>query len=756
MPQVTRPHLPARSASLPPMHLSSHPDYLPPEDQLGLASVADDHSEAFLWVCLPEKIQHHILHHAFFPSDLGEAALVIGKPSHRAHFQATAIPILLGQGNWQAYTAAARVLYSDVHLVLFRYPDAAMHFLTSPTTLRLRNLVCKLQIRMDIENDLHLFDEGWRATTSLPEARVNVPTALNSMHIHGRLCEVHFLLNVPEIIYHPDSDFSSGFMSKCAVPSYYLPMARLQLAHWDVHFGEASVPTSTITSQPGREVIAPAFLAGRAFQYGFLPLLREGGLWKSDLSLEMLLEEDQSRVEGMGVPRWLRYWLGTTILEVLGNKIAMKPSQCEWVNPFTIRSHVDDRRESSVLQRCEASGDKASTSIFANDDSDCGMLETGHHETEAHHRRIPAPRDPERIGYKSRGDDLMDGSPIRYDTSFPSSASSSVHLTENATMDLEKDVQARMIEDEVMNESKIVKNGTEYEISQADGSDNHIEVLSLCLETAMSHAVMGKVMDSVELSQMCEKNPENPASSSSLHVGDVARNNCGKEKGISVVTETVSYENAASISLALHDEMDSRSISDSSDTSSEDPFSSSCDATCGSAEIASRTEIATPAPSGQQDSGEHNPASELSAPNLNTNSANYMVAETSVEKAPDWRKHVFRSITSQRSQDGNPSSESDTSSSNDEHENSTNQTAHIQEIVGSSTMTTNPQAPMTPFNTTPTTLPQASQHNDRGEGTTGLKRKTPLEEVAQAKKSKKARWRANRRARLLARTTAEE
>lgn len=748
------------------MHLYSHPDDLPSEDQPGLASVADEHSGAFLWVCLPEKIQQDILQHAFFPSDLGETALVMGKPSHRVHLQATAMPILLGQGNWKAYTAAARVLYSEVHLVLFQYPDAAMHFLTSPTTLRIRSLTCKLQIRMDIENDLYLFDEGWRSTTSLPEARVNVPTALHSLHVHGRLYEVHFLLNVPEIIYHPDSDLSSGFMSKCAVPSYYLPMARLQLAHRDLHFGEPCIPSSMLASRPGRTVIAPAFLAGRAFQHGFLPLLREGELWKSYLSLEMLLEDDQSRVEGMDVPRWFRYWLGTTILEVLGNNTARETARCKWVNPFTIRRHVDGRREASVLQRCEASGDKASTLRLANDDSDCEMLKTNHHEAEAHHRRVPAPRVPERIGYKRRGDDLVDGSPIRYDSSVPSSASSSAPSTEDASMDPETDVQAKMIEDEVMNEAEIAQNDAEYGISHAGGSDNHIEVLNLCLDTAMSHAVMGKVMDCVETSQTCKKNPDNAESSSSFCGAAVAPNDSERGKGVSVVTETVSDETSASISLALHDEMNSLSSSDSSDTSSEDLCSSSCDATCGSVAMASRTDIATTAPTktDQQDSGENNPVSELSASNLKTNSDTHALAATSVEKAPGWRKHDSSSITSQRSQDKNSSWESDgdsasdrdSSSSNDDREYSTNPTAHIQHIVGSSTTTTNPQAPMTPFNTTPTALPQTSQRNDQGKGATSLKRKTSHEEVTQAKKSKKARWRANRRARLLARTAAEE
>lgn len=738
------------------MHLSSHPDNLAPNDRFGSASEADEHSGPFLWVCLPEKIQHDILHHAFFPSDFGEAALVMGEPSHRKHLQATAIPILLGQGNWQAYTAAARVLYSEVHLALFRYPDAAMHFLTSPTTLRLRNFVCKLQTRMDIENDLHLFDEGWRSTSSPPEARVNIPAALHSMHIHGRLCEVHFLLNVPEILYQPNSDLSSGSMSKCAVPSYYLPMARLQLAHRGLHFGKPPMPSSTLASKPGREVIAPAFLAGRAFQHGFLPLFREGVVWKSDLSLEMVLEDDQSRVEGIDAARWFRYWLGTTLLEVLGDNTAWHFSHCEWVNPFTIRRHVDDNREVSLLRRCEANVDKASTSTLADDDSDCKMLETDHPEAGAHHRRVPASRHPELIGYKSRGDDLMDGSPVRYDTSVPSSASSSVTSTEDPTMDLKTDVQAIIIKDEVMNESESTRNRTEDEFSHADGSDNRIEVLNLCLETAMSHAVMSKVMDSVEISQKCGTMPKDPGSSSSIGGEHVARSNCGKGTGVSIVTETVGDETRASVSLALHEDLDSCSSSDSSNTSLQD-------ATC-SAEITSRTDIANTASSrsGQQDSSEDSPASEASASNLRSNSDKHAFTTTSVEKAPGWRKHDCSSIISQRSQDspesdGNSSSGGDSSSSNDEIEYTTSQPAHVQQnLVGSSTATTNPQSPITSYNPTPTALQQVSQHNNQGEANTNLKRKTSQEGLAQARKSKKARWRANRRARLLQRTAAEE
>lgn len=848
MPQVARPCLPARSASLPPIHLSSHQDDPAKDNQAGLASKANEHRGAFLWMCLPEKIQHDILYHAFFPPDLGATALLMGNPSHEAHLKATAIPILLGLGNWQDYNDAARILYSQVHLVLFRYPDAAMHFLTSPTTLRLRNLVCKLQMRMDIEDDLHLFDEGWRSTTSIPEARVNVPTALHSMHIHGRLCEVHFLLNVPEIIYQPESEFDSEIMSKCAVPNYYLPMARLQLAHQDIHFEQPPITNATLAAQPGREVIAPAFLAGRAFQYGFLPLLREGAMWRSDLSLEAVLEDDESQVEDMNAAGMFRCWLGATIVEVLGNRTARGNARNDWVNPFVIRRHVADRNEACMLQRCDEGGAKGSTAMLA-DDNECGTPGTNHSENEAQHRSTPLPEAPERIGYKSRGDDLVDDSPIRYDTSGTSSDSLSVTSTEDATKDFGMNVQATGIDNEVM---ELAQTRDEGPVCHAGGSNNDTEVFNPCLETAVSHEAISEGLACVEESPMCgqtshtlklyshgeddvaDANPERGEGVPSKIIG-------GLDGAKAVVAQNVRAEKPAPISHVLHDRME-RSLSPvSGNISSTDKCSRSSEATVKSAETVLCDDTTTIAPFDSHENGGNHSVRKSSTSNLNTFFDNRTLATPSVAEPVGLSKHDSASMNPRRSQDSDSSSgdnsDSDSlsvceardhfktskimtqiinssiatsSSSSDSHDSSdsnegykimANKTAHVQRTLGSSTnqrrgsiassrkwspgkevssaclrdgdttltvnkqatigrlssnMSTNPQTPKSLQNSRSATSQQVSHGPRPGEDAPSLKRKTSHEGLEQAKKSKKARWRANRRARLLARTAGEE
>lgn len=809
-------------------------------------------------MCLPEKIQHDILHHAFFPSDLGANALVMGKPSHEAHLKDTVIPVLLGQGNWQAYIDAARILYYQVHLVLFRYPDAAMHFLTSPTTLRLRNLVCKLQIRMDIENDLCLFDEGWRSTASIPEARVNVSTALHSMQIHGRLCEVHFLINMPEVIYQPESDVDSAMVSKCVVPSYYLPMARLQLAHRDLHFGQPSIPNATLAAHPGQEVIAPAFLAGRAFQYGFLPLLKECVVWKSDLSVEVVLEDDESQVEDMDAARIFRCWLGATILEVLGNHTARQTAQDDWVNPFMIRRHATDGNEACMLQRCNEGGAKAPTAMLADDDDYYDMLETNHPEVEAQYRSTPFPRAPERPGYKSRGDDLVDDSPTNYGTSGTNSRSSSVTSAEDATIDLETQTQVNVVEYEVVNDGALVQTRDEGNVCHAGGSDTD-EVFNSCLEIHVSRKVMGENLDSVEGSPMFGKISENLESPSSCE-DDVAH--CETERGKpvpskaiggldcanTVVAEAVREECPAPINHILHEAMECSSSSESGGNSSEDECPPSSNAAFKTARTVLREDTTATALIATQGSGGDQPASDLSAPILSTNCDSHALAAAPVEGASGLSKYDSSSINTLRGQDSDSLSsddnsdsdsdsasltarvakdhsgtsniisqiisspraqsssssdsddESDSSPSEDERESSARKSAQEQQSIGNFTnrqretivskskwsadkkvstacpqkgdktllantskgtiigqVSTNSQTAYTPPpDPTQAVSQQVSQGPSQGKDTTSLKRKTSHEGLDQAKKSKKARWRANRRARLLARTAAEE
>lgn len=262
-----------------PLHLSSTSAY--DQDCHGVSTTKTKPATTnrpFAWVRLPAETQHQILHHALFPPT--STVLILGHPSHSTHMRTTAIPLFLALGHWSAYATAARTLYTSVQLCLFFYPTAAMAFLTSPHSLYPRSLVARLTLRMNIAHDLMLFDRGWRAAERCG-GRVNIPTALHSMRVHGRLREVKVVLHLPEVMYHPYPDAVVG--RERTVPSYYLPMARLQLAHWDVDYSHGSDVSAAEDMGPavthaGCVVVAPAFLASRAFQSGVLLLLKRGGL----------------------------------------------------------------------------------------------------------------------------------------------------------------------------------------------------------------------------------------------------------------------------------------------------------------------------------------------------------------------------------------------------------------------------------------------------------------------------------------------
>lgn len=495
MPQAIRPTLPARSSSLPPIHLSCDQggvSSISSIDPLNFVSVTKNDDGSFPWGRLPKELQQDILRHALLPAKLGTSALVIGKPSHHAHMLSTAIPILLGQGSWEAYTAAAHILYSEAHLKLFSYPDAAMHFLTSPTTLRIRSLVSKLQIRMDIEHDLYLFDEGWRSKESAPEARVNIPTALYGMHNFGRLHEVHFMLNVPEIIYYRDADPVT--MKECTVPSYYLPLARVQLAHREKQGWDVAGFYSTPTLLPGREVIAPTFLAARAWQYGFLPLLKGGAIGKSSFSLEVVSKDGKSRVEESDAEAVFRCWLGATILEVLTKQQAMNTARGKWVDPFAIARRVNNRGQTPMLQQVDAYGGKSPTVLTVDDDVDYEMANANMREPDAQRDRTDILIRPERIGYKSRGDDLLVSSPIRYDSSSPPS----VAPTEDVKMDLASYCAVTAAKDEASRQCEVNQACDRNNPSQSEDSGGKPDLFSSCLETAFPQAVSCEVVKSME------------------------------------------------------------------------------------------------------------------------------------------------------------------------------------------------------------------------------------------------------------------
>ncbi|KAJ4413377.1 hypothetical protein N0V82_008593 [Gnomoniopsis sp. IMI 355080] len=733
-----------------------------------------------------------------------------------------------------------------------------MHFLTSPTTLRLRSLVGKLQVRMDIEHDLCLFDEGWRSTTSVPEARVNVPTALHSMHIHGRLREVHFLLNVHEIIYERDQD--SATTTGRSMSAFYLPMARLQLADWEVQVGDGPEFSSGPACRPGREVIAPTFLASRAFQYGFLLLLREGVVGKPSLGLEVIMRNGLSRIEEVDTGRIFKCWLGATISEVLSAARQSNVIWDKWTDPFPIKGRWNNGTEAPVLQEEVAGGgDEWPDLILNDDDNDHELRGTNTLEPEEQHSTTQTLGHPERIGYKSRGDDLLVSSPIRYD-----SPTSSVHPYEYKTISFDANGQGEAFDCDITIKSEIDQVGCAEIVSQTDSSDDETEVFSSCLETTVSRAVQREMMESLEVPNTGENFP----GSLSPCREDGARNvpsddrlmpleasNCLDNDKSSVIKAS-GADKPTSTSLAAYANAKTSSNSNTSDTSSEDECPTSRSATFKSSELAFRQDTMTTASIAPKDNGEVTSDSESSVSNSDEVTAAKSTLElspsltqpksghealprgtngsSSSEKASDSdsvssssdedRGHCNKSkliseiVNSSMTQDSSSSDsnshsavESDSSSSND-GKSPCNKSAYIAQLFSSSktwrgksnsdraksaagkrlgsaisrmcpkTLSAegegmrdrnNARAPAT--NLTPTafhpvisrgpkrassiprpTTPAHEALEARKQATTGQKRKVSHDGPEQVKKSRKARRRANRRSRLLARTAGNE
>lgn len=745
---------------------------------LGLASVEEVGEGAFPWVRLPKEIQHDILRNALLPSELGSTALVIGKPSHRAHMHSVAIPILLGLSNWEAYTDAAQILYAQVDLVLLQTPDAAMYFLTSPTTLHPRRLVARLQIRMDIEHDLCMFDEGWRSTASAPEARVNIPTALHSMRIHGRLREVHFLLSVPEIIYHRDPDPTTG--KERTMSTYYLPMARLQLAHWEAAVWDSPGACSAPASTPGREVIAPAFLAGRAFQYGFIPLFEAGVMEKSTLRLEVVSRTAKSRVEGTDAERLFKYWLGATIVEVLGELKAIKIARGKWIDPFAIARRMSNDGQTHTLGQSEADN-VHEPAVLVDNDSDDEIFDTNTLEPEAYYSATHALTHHELMGYKSRGDDLLLSSPIKYDSPTPSSVSP----TEDVTMDLDAYVQEEAAEDEAMVECR-VDQALEMDVAlQPDGYDDEHDITIPFLEASMSSVVASDVMESVENSQTRALLSRSFPSSE-----DDADSDSSDDQGTPLrVTEGLGYSKPAVTSS------DSSSSSDSTTSNDECPPSRS---------IAFKSE--RPAISehkGSTPSFAPQASDEVDCESRTSSSFDDSAPEPPAPEIPPYlsRTQSNNTVPLQDYDDSSAlDSSSDSSSSDDEEdrnpcnkptlaaENPTISTARREEGVAfatrrghmatpplekgktrgrstsrtlaSNTPTTvfhpvNPQVPTFPHIPAINPPRQLAYSNARGVAAIGQKRQAPCDGSEPNKMSKNARRRANRRARSMARTGAK-
>lgn len=328
--QEQSPGLPLRSSSVPPIHLHS------PEVHHTLPTLTEQPTptkpsrpkpHAFAWTRLPQHIRQRILAHALLPGG-PDTPIAVGLPEHGAHLSTTALPIFLALGSWEAYVSAAAIFYEHVHLSLAHFQDSAMTFLTSPATLRPRSLIARIQLHFTIREHLSLFDTGYTVSHSMGKLiKMNIPTALRSMRTRGQLREVSFLIL-------KGSEVASGDGREGAVPGYYFPVARIQLAGW------TPVAESGDMLEPAEVIVAPAFLACRAFQSGLLPLLEDHVFETTRLALQSVsnAERDMGRDDNSTTAHhvdrtsFVQYWLGATVLELLD----ISPSDETWADPFPI------------------------------------------------------------------------------------------------------------------------------------------------------------------------------------------------------------------------------------------------------------------------------------------------------------------------------------------------------------------------------------------------------------------------------------
>lgn len=301
--------------------------------------------KGFPWIHLPSHIQQRILSCAILP-DGPDTALIVGDSDHSTHLQKVAVPILLALGSWTGYCNAVCILYRVVQVDLCIHRRSSVTFLTSAHALRPRSMVVELRMILDIKKSLPLFDTGHTIRQSKGKLiKINVPTALRCMKVHGRLSKVEFLI-----------DSLAGMAGREQhVPEDYLPMAEIHLVNrgvlqmWDDCLASSSFGKRPSTRQ-AETVIAPAFLACRAWQSGFLPLF-EDGTFQNGATLALLPNRNQhdqnrnagegfgntiSRVDGANL---MRFWLGGTIVELLDETV----HPASWIDPFTLsKRRADD------------------------------------------------------------------------------------------------------------------------------------------------------------------------------------------------------------------------------------------------------------------------------------------------------------------------------------------------------------------------------------------------------------------------------
>lgn len=337
--------IPERGGSLPPLHF--HPsrplnDVLLPSSPSAVMNPSAP--KRFPWTHLPGHIQQRILSCAILP-DGSDTALIVGNPDHSTYLQKVAVPILLALGSWTGYCDAVCILYRNVQVNLCIHRRSSVTFLTSAHALRPRSMVVKLRMILDIKKSLPLFDTGHTIRQSKGKLiKINVPTALRCMKVHGRLSKVEFLID----------SLAAMVEREQHVPEDYLPMAEIHLVNrgvlqmWDDCMASSSFGKRPSTRQ-AETVIAPAFLACRAWQSGFLPLF-EDGTFQNGATLALLPNRNQddrnritgedlgntiSRVDGANL---MRFWLGGTIVELLDETV----HPASWIDPFTLSNRRAD------------------------------------------------------------------------------------------------------------------------------------------------------------------------------------------------------------------------------------------------------------------------------------------------------------------------------------------------------------------------------------------------------------------------------
>lgn len=292
MPYQTRPSLPARCASLPPLHLE-----FPPQSRVGLSCLPKDEGH-FPWARLPKELQLDILRSVLpLPKPTQDARIIFGGQEHKAHLSETAVPLFLGLGNWDAYIEAASVLYHTLCIEAHFSEKAISNLLSSSHTLRVRKLIRRLEFHLFMTHYFDLFDVRLSST--------NIPIALDMMRVHGQLRQLDFF------IYFPDVKNSCGL---------YLPMAHLQTADsspsslWPERHSTVYPPTAARAAEPGKVVIAPKLFASQAFQSGFLPLLESGAFPKTSVSLRLIIDRAEYRNIKLDGHSIFKYWFGATFV----------------------------------------------------------------------------------------------------------------------------------------------------------------------------------------------------------------------------------------------------------------------------------------------------------------------------------------------------------------------------------------------------------------------------------------------------------